>query len=221
MEYGKYSKGIETRDRIVSVAKSMFKQNGYDKTKVSDICKAADVKLGTFTYYFHSKQDLVSEIYANLLVVCFQLATTRNLQHMGFFQTNLTADQFYYCAIFSDPSSARYYHEVLQRMSVFDYIGRHVNRMYSSYNREFHLHMTEEDFYDILLVDSGIRREFFTDMFKNYGYSIPMDVIEKYIRKMNLYLAKAMGIDIRLVQEFIDNAEQLVHKVGLEKVHLF
>ncbi|MGD1821749.1 MAG: TetR/AcrR family transcriptional regulator [Pleomorphochaeta sp.] len=48
---------------ISETAMALFKERGYDKVKVKEICKAANISLGTFYHYFSSKDSIVDEIY--------------------------------------------------------------------------------------------------------------------------------------------------------------
>lgn len=221
MVYGKYDKGKETRQKIIVVAKELFYEKGFNQTSITEICKVADVMHGTFTYYFKTKVDLVSEIYADLLTKCYQIVRSNSTEYMDTFQMNLTANQFYYTVIFSSPENARFYHEVLLKMSVFDYIGRHVKRLYQSYNFHYNLNLSEEDLRDVLLVDSGIRREFFTDMFNTYGYKLEPEIVSKFIRKMNIHLGRTLTLDADIVLSYIERAEQLIKATDFSHLSLF
>ncbi len=48
----------KTRDRLVEVAIEMIWKNSYSSVSVDDICKAADVRKGSFYHYFKSKAEL-------------------------------------------------------------------------------------------------------------------------------------------------------------------
>ena len=52
------SRGLETRNSILSTAMASFSQNGYDATSVAEICQKADVSKGAFYHHFPSKQAL-------------------------------------------------------------------------------------------------------------------------------------------------------------------
>lgn len=55
----------DRRDQILEVALKEFAANGYHKTKVSDIVRAAGVAQGTFYWYFKSKEAIALEIINN------------------------------------------------------------------------------------------------------------------------------------------------------------
>jgi len=52
------SRGVETHENILNVSLSLFTQNGYDATSVSEICQCAHISKGAFYHHFPSKQDL-------------------------------------------------------------------------------------------------------------------------------------------------------------------
>lgn len=53
---------IETKRRIIRCAKKLVQQNGFDKASVSQISEEAGITVGTFYYYFQSKDDLLYEL---------------------------------------------------------------------------------------------------------------------------------------------------------------
>jgi AcrR family transcriptional regulator len=53
-----------TRMLILSSARTLFSEQGYDETPVEEICALAGVAKGTFFYYFESKQSIVRHILA-------------------------------------------------------------------------------------------------------------------------------------------------------------
>lgn len=57
------SKDINIEKRLLDAATKLFTNNGYKKTKVSQITRKADVGTGTFYNYFNSKDDIFLEIY--------------------------------------------------------------------------------------------------------------------------------------------------------------
>lgn len=60
-------KAALTRQRILDTALSLFASKGYEKTTMRDIAAAADCSLGLTYRYFASKDELVLELYRNLL----------------------------------------------------------------------------------------------------------------------------------------------------------
>jgi AcrR family transcriptional regulator len=75
----------ETRERILEAAVELFGEQGFEATKVADVCERADVARQTFFNHFHAKSDLLAELYrhgfafisATLDAACERGATTR------------------------------------------------------------------------------------------------------------------------------------------------
>ncbi|RJP86528.1 MAG: TetR/AcrR family transcriptional regulator [Desulfobacteraceae bacterium] len=53
---------IDTKNALVTSAIRMFQQNGFQRTRVSDIVSDAGVAQGTFYNYFRSKDDIFRDI---------------------------------------------------------------------------------------------------------------------------------------------------------------
>lgn len=57
----------ERRKEIISTARKLFIEKGYEETAVSDIVKKMGVAQGTFYYYFKSKEDVLEAITINMV----------------------------------------------------------------------------------------------------------------------------------------------------------
>jgi AcrR family transcriptional regulator len=75
----------ETRSRIREAATDLFAEQGYEATKVADICQQADVARQTFFNHFPAKRDVLRELFdigvdfmeGLLEAACQRGATTR------------------------------------------------------------------------------------------------------------------------------------------------
>jgi AcrR family transcriptional regulator len=56
-------KAINTKNKIYDCAIKLIESNGFDNVVITDICKAAEVSVGLFYYYFPSKNDIIFELY--------------------------------------------------------------------------------------------------------------------------------------------------------------
>lgn len=56
-----------TKMLLLSSARTLFSEKGYDETAVEEICALAGVAKGTFFYYFESKQQIVRHILSTQL----------------------------------------------------------------------------------------------------------------------------------------------------------
>lgn len=53
-------KGEETRKRLVSTARELFRHQGFNRTSVDDISRAAQVNRGLLYFHFKNKQGLAA-----------------------------------------------------------------------------------------------------------------------------------------------------------------
>ena len=73
--------GPDLRSRILDAAVDLFARHGYEGTSVSQVVAAAGVAKGGFYHHFPSKQDLLYEVYGDLITR--QLATMDEIVARG------------------------------------------------------------------------------------------------------------------------------------------
>lgn len=56
------ARAAETRKRIISAAKKLITENGFENVFIEDIAKEAGVSTGSFYTYFKKKEDIVEEL---------------------------------------------------------------------------------------------------------------------------------------------------------------
>ncbi len=59
---------VNSRDRILEIAKEEFAKNGYENASLREICKKAEANLGLIKYYFKSKKGLYLELIQNFML---------------------------------------------------------------------------------------------------------------------------------------------------------
>lgn len=57
----------DLRSRVLSAAVDLFAQQGYERTSVAQVVAAAGVAKGGFYHHFASKEDLLYEVYGDLI----------------------------------------------------------------------------------------------------------------------------------------------------------
>ncbi len=50
----------KTKDKIIRVSTRMFLEHGYSATTVQMVCSELGISKGNFTFYFHSKEDILA-----------------------------------------------------------------------------------------------------------------------------------------------------------------
>ena len=54
---------LETKNRIFTCATDLFAQKSYEEVRISDICNAAHVSIGSFYHHFATKESIINEGY--------------------------------------------------------------------------------------------------------------------------------------------------------------
>lgn len=62
----------ETKEKIISCARILFADNGFEGTSIRDIAKAADVNVASVNYHFSNKEKLFGEILQAGYLECSQ-----------------------------------------------------------------------------------------------------------------------------------------------------
>lgn len=60
--------GKETRRRLIEIAMELFRENGYEKTSVQQICDTADLTRNAFYYHFKTKDDILVAFFRETLL---------------------------------------------------------------------------------------------------------------------------------------------------------
>ena len=56
------ARAAETRKRIVTAAKKLITENGFENVSIEEIAKEAEVSTGSFYTYFKKKEDVIEEL---------------------------------------------------------------------------------------------------------------------------------------------------------------
>ncbi|GFZ24360.1 hypothetical protein CMETHOX_22830 [Lacrimispora indolis] len=199
----KYKKGLLTDIHIIESAKKLFYENGFHKTSIRDICSLANIKIGTFTYYYKKKEDLIKSIYADYLMNHYVLVdSAARDSYLNSLQKNAYAILPYYIGLFDDPKTIKFHQEVLSMGSLYDYMHLNLKRIYHSFIRDLHLDITERELSYISSADLGVRREL-TLEYINGEFDGDCTELFKQIYTM---MGRLFKIPERLMQQYIVEA---------------
>ena len=56
----------DTKDRICEAALRLFNERGYDAVSLRDVAAEADIAIGSLTYHFAKKEDLLAKMLVDL-----------------------------------------------------------------------------------------------------------------------------------------------------------
>lgn len=203
-EINRLEKGIESRNNIYCASKREFYEHGYNNSKIQRIVDSVNAPLGLFSYYFKTKDAVVSEIYAEYLDAIYSY-----LNHFDWFLEDtslfrhLLASRIYYQNIFSDQNIARFYCEVLLRKSNYRVLNTSIRRIYEAYIADYQLETTPEELDTIMIFDFGSRRE----LFLNYCESASSINIHKASEELTLLVPKLLMIPPKELSRLLEKCQ--------------
>lgn len=124
-----YSKSIDTRNRILQAARELFYEQGYENTKIRDICKKAEMRnQASFYQYFDDKLSIVNgiteEFISSLMDLDRKYITEQNplVRFMIVQQINLSK-------IIIDEKNSKYFSE-FEKYTKFDFYDKNDDQGY-------------------------------------------------------------------------------------------
>lgn len=194
-------KGSKTKNLILTSAKRLFKEKGFAKTSVMDICAATGVKAGTFTYYFNTKDDLVRTIYAEVFLKCYDFVDNKIDRKLNSMEKNTFVAFLYFHALLDDKQISAFHHEILLKGSVSSFIYPIAFPLFKYYNRDLNLNLSDKELADIDLAVNGISREIVTDFLENPGKRSIIDMVNT----IYIFRARIFTIDENLMKVYLFN----------------
>ena len=210
----KSKKGTLTKQNIINAAKQLFYENGYNKTGIQDIADYANVKLGTITYYFKKKDDMISDIYNTFFMALYDYVSEASEKDLNLYTKYCFTLVLYYNAILSDPHNTLLYYEVLVknvdnggRLSITKTLNRScLDFLNKSY--------TDEDLDVIAMAEFGSRKELFINYYERE--------IEFGKDQMCFYFVKTlfilMDLDGDMIQNTINQAFEFLRSKNPEHI---
>lgn len=194
-------KGQETRRRIISSTRELFYRQGYEATSIQDICRLAEVKAGTLTYYFKTKYDLVRELYGSVFRRSYEFVDRHLDRPVNSLEKN-TIVAFIYChAICADEKTRQFHLEILERGSVSDYIFEIAFPISEQFLRDFNLGFTPRELRDIDLAENGISRELFAHFLKNPEGR----TVRELVNTIYIFRARLFTVDENTMKVYLYN----------------
>lgn len=194
-------KGLATKCQIKDSAKKLFKLNGYNKTSIKDICEQGNVKLGSFTYYFKTKDDLVREIYGDVWQKCYDLMDSKIQRPITEIEKNTIFSFLYFYAILHDELTRAFHYEILSMASVSNFIYEYAFPLFECYNQELNLNFTPKEVYDAYMGINGVSREIVTHYLENPNERTLTDLV----KILCIFRARIFTMDENLMKVFLYN----------------
>lgn len=202
MSVASSKKGIQTRKTIIDTTKSLFYEKGYANTSIKDICELADVKPGTFTYYFSTKDDLVRELYESVFTRCYEHVDLYSGRALMSLEKNTMVAFPYFYGILTDEKTRAFHYEILKKGSVGDYIYQAAFPISRLFLKEFNLSFSEKELQDIDMAENGLSRELVMDYLNNPECRTIIDLVNT----IYIFRARLFTIEEDIMKIFLYNA---------------
>lgn len=200
-------KGTQTKKNIINTARVLFYEHGYNKTGIQDIADHANVKLGTITYYYKKKDDMITDIYNVFFLALYEFVSSSS-EHLNLYTKYCYALVLYYEAIFNDERNKTLYYEVLEK-NVNAYgrldITKTMNRSCLDFLNKNYI---EADLEIIARAEYGARKELFIDYYEKEIKFTSRAMIYFIIR--NLF--RLMNLDGEMIENTIQQAFEFSNK---------
>ena len=208
-----YKTGIETKQQIIQCAKALFYENGYKNTSVSQICQASSAKLGTFTYYFPKKNDLLNYLYAEYMKNCIRFIDSRHLD-LSSPEHHIYTVMFYYMRLYSDEATVRFHQEVLSIGSMNMWFENPRGLI-----SDFSGTMSDEALYSLFVnADNAVRRELNLNFIQS-GKRDP-ESVRALLKDIYTINAKLFDIELEELEVWLNHAFRFAKRNLKEPVSL-
>lgn len=212
----KSKKGLMTELSLLQSAKELFYQDGYEKTSIKNICENADVHIGTFTYYYKKKSDLIKAIYADFLMRTYAFVDIHSDGSLNSIQKNAYAILVYYRGLLVDEPTINFHNEVLSKISLYEFINKNLTRIYASFVKDLHLNINKEELHIVSSADLGVRRELTLEYMSG---EFSGDIVDLY-RNIYMIMGRLFKMPERLMMQYIEEAIVFSEKYDKGKIKL-
>jgi len=202
----RYKKGIETKETILQSARKLFYINGLKSVSINTICKDADIKLGTLTYYFKKKDDLVVYFYNDYMkrINEFIKENTHDLEPA---KAHIYMILIYYFNIYRDHNTVRFHGEVLENTSMYNILYNQ-RELIGVFADNCEMAKNEEMFELLVLADNAVRRELNLLSIVNPNKELPE--IKQLITKIYTVSAQLFSFDQDLLNQYIEEGYEFL-----------
>lgn len=200
-------KGTQTKSNIITTAKVLFYENGYNKTGIQDIADRADVKLGTITYYYKKKDDMITDIYNVFFLALYDYVSSVS-ENLNLYTKYCYSLVLYYEAILNDERNKTLYYEVLVK-NVNPHGRTNITNTLNRSCLDFlNKNYIEADLEVIARSEYGARKELFVDFYEKNIKFTSRAMIYFFIR--NLF--RLMNLDGEMIENTIQQGFEFSNK---------
>ncbi|NLN97335.1 MAG: TetR/AcrR family transcriptional regulator [Eubacteriaceae bacterium] len=206
---GHYKKGIETKNKILSVAKKLFYEKGFKETTIADIANTADVPVGLVNYYY-KKNDLLGDAFHQFILKIYTEIETQVGNHIeNQIQRQLIFYRLYYGSIFNNENLLKLYRLYITK----DYILEETqeilqNNIYENI-MELSLDIDHAVLQRLLVVEYGTRKQLVNDTSSLWDQQAPYQMSD-FVSTLS---ARLTGASLAVIEKNIHKIDSLMKRI--------
>lgn len=214
---GRYKKGLNTCNDIVTISKKFFYEKGYSQTTIQEICDECNITLGNFTYYFKTKQDLLRRIYQDYVSNIVTFINSNVNSNLNSLEKFVLTSFVYYYNILEDDISLHFHYKVLKNHSLYAFMSNELlDNLYTPFIKEFDLGIDQKELEILYLCDFGARRELTIKHIEDNVFSSKID----FCLKSCIMTARLFKIQDDLIIECLKTHKELLKSVDVCNINL-
>ncbi|MFZ7132378.1 MAG: TetR/AcrR family transcriptional regulator [Eubacteriales bacterium] len=209
-------KQLSKEESILWAAKEEFYENGYDHGIIRNISDRANVPQSLVTYYFKTKQNLISRIYKDFFNNIEDLIDTYSgLNITNSLYKKIVLTYIYYDIILNDNKNRRFYMEVRKKISSnYKILHEASDKIMVKYIDDFNLSMTKFEFEIFMIMESAARRDFFIYYFEK---DLDLTILE-IVSILETVSPKLFGIDQDIINSYLLKGNKIVKEIDYSQL---
>lgn len=214
----KYKKGIETEQKIIDAARAFFRENGYNKTSVTEICESIGIMTGNASYYFPHKSDLGIRIFRDFMLEVLDYVENEFPTENTYFKYTL---DLYICMLveLADSECCRFVKEVFERGFFTEYATTFAGRFTPEYNMGSEKKFTEQQMRKTIVANNAVYSSLVIDLIKESGGMPSRDEIIRTAWITTGIIGRIFGGDIDENHKVANRALEIVKRTDLSRFH--
>ncbi|MDO4288639.1 MAG: TetR/AcrR family transcriptional regulator [Eubacterium sp.] len=156
---GKMTKGEMTKEKILTSAKALFYDRGYEATTIQQIASHSGTTLGSMTYHFATKATFIERIFGDFFKNISAALREEQFERWNSFEQHFRLTLVYYQNLLSDPKTKRFYYEVFKNDVLALTLHHNISQLYLNFIEEYGLRIRPVEFEALITADFGARRE--------------------------------------------------------------
>lgn len=209
------SKGQKTRNKIISIAKKLYKSKGYAETCMQMIADEAKISKSLLTYYFPQKGDILNQIIQTYLTSILEFVKKKE-ESDALLQYLLTLT-IYLKNIFKNKSTKNFFFELSKRTDERGLSGYgNFDILYIPILEQFGIELNKDEFVFRKIQMLGAHMGF-TNVYENQVYPISD---KDYIKQDLLFSCIALEIDKTTSEEYIARSEEILKQFNYSRFKL-